>query len=82
MQSTPAVGLAVQLARAEDRAVDLVELFKPALLISLPGFAFTSMMAVWFDLVPWLRRTAGNIVFFVVWVTLLSVSVSRMETPG
>jgi hypothetical protein len=31
-----AVGLAVQVTRAEDRVVDLVELFKPALLISVP----------------------------------------------
>jgi hypothetical protein len=79
---TLAVGLVAQYVRAEDRGVDLLELAKPALLVSLPGFAFTSMMAVWFDLVPWLRRTAGNILFFVVWITLLSVSVSRMETEG
>ena len=76
------VGVLVQLVRAEDRAVDLWELAKPALLVSVPGFAFTAMMAVWFDLLPWLRRTAGNVVFFVVWITLLSVSVARMETPG
>lgn len=79
---TLAVGLIAQYLRAEDRSVDLIELAKPALLVSLPGFAFTSMMAVWFDLVPWLRRTGGNILFFVVWITLLSVSVARMETPG
>jgi hypothetical protein len=76
------VGLAVQWVRAEDRVVDLWELAKPALLVSVPGFAFTSLMAVWFVLLPWLRRTAGNIVFFVLWVTMLSVSVARMETPG
>ena len=76
------VGLVAQWVRAEDRALDLWELAKPALLVSVPGFAFTALMAVWFDLLPWLRRTAGNVVFFVLWVTLLSVSVARMETPG
>ena len=76
------VGRVAQWVRAEDRALDLWELAKPALLVSVPGFAFTALMAVWFDLLPWLRRTAGNVVFFVLWVTLLSVSVARMETPG
>lgn len=76
------VGIAVQFVRAEDRAFDLLELVKPALLVSVPGFAITSMLAVWFDLLPWLRRTAGNVAFFVLWVTLLSLSVARMETPG
>jgi hypothetical protein len=79
---TLGVGLLAQFVRAEDRSVDLLELAKPALVVSLPGFAFTSMLALWFDLLPWLRRTAGNVLFFVVWITLLSVSISRMETVG
>ena len=76
------VGVVAQLVRAEDRHVDLLQLAKPVLLLGLPGFAFTSMMAVWFDLLPGLRRTAGNVIFFITWITILSVSVSRMETPG
>jgi hypothetical protein len=76
------VGLVAQLVRAEDRSVDLFELAKPVLLLGLPGFAFTAMLAVWFDLLPWLRQTAGNIVFFVLWTLILSVSIARMETPG
>lgn len=76
------VGLAAQWLRAEDHNINLIELAKPILLLSLPGFAFTSLAAIWFDLVPWLRRTAGNIIFFVLWISLLSFSVARMETPG
>ena len=79
---TLAVGLIAQYLRAEDRSVDLIELAKPALLVSLPGFAFTSMMAVWFDLVPWLRRTAGNVVFFFVWVFLLAGTAATGENGG
>ena len=76
------VGLGAQIVRAEDAHIDLIELLKPALLLSLPAFAFTSMLAVWFDLLPWLRRTAGNVLFFVLWMVLVSVSVARMESPG
>lgn len=75
------VGLVAQLVRAEDRHIDLIELAKPTLLLSLPGLAITSMLAVWFDLVPWLRKTAGNVLFFVMWITVTSVSLSGLSSP-
>ena len=76
------VGVFVQWLRAEDRHIDLIELVKPALLFSLPALAMTSMFAIWFDLLPWLRRTAGNIVFFFLWVTLLGVAGSQLENSN
>ena len=76
------VGLVVQWLRAEDRHIDVIELVKPALLLSLPALAVTSMLAIWFDLLPWLRRTAGNIVFFFLWVTLLGVAGSQLENSN
>jgi hypothetical protein len=72
-----AVGLAIQWLRAEDRHVDLVELVKPSLLLVLPTLALTAALAVWCDMVPWLRRSAGNVLFFVLWVTLLSVGTNQ-----
>ena len=78
-----AVGVAAQWLRAEDLHVDLVELAKPVLVLTLPSLALTAALAVWFDLVPWLRRSAGNVVFFVLWVALLGVGVSQAEqAPG
>ena len=76
------VGVFAQWLRAEDRQIDLAELVKPILLITIPALAFTSTFAVWFDLLPWLRRTAGNIVFFVLWVTLLGVGGSQLENSN
>jgi len=77
------VGLVAQWVRAEDLRVDLVELAKPVLVLTLPSLAMTAALAVWFDLVPWLRRSAGNVVFFVLWVALLSVGVSQADhRPG
>ena len=78
-----AVGLLAQVLRAEDLRIDVVELVKPVLVLTLPSLALTAALAVWFDLVPWLRRSAGNVVFFVVWVMLLSFGVSQAEnSPG
>jgi hypothetical protein len=71
------LGLVAQWVRAEDRHLDLVELAKPALLLTMPTLALTAALAVWFDMVPWLRRSAGNALFFVLWVTLLSVNTSQ-----
>jgi hypothetical protein len=71
------VGLVAQFVRAEDTHVDLVELVKPLLLLTLPSLALTSMWAVGFDLVPWLRRTGGNVLYFVLWIAIVSASQAR-----
>jgi hypothetical protein len=76
------VGLFAQWLRAEDHHFDLVEAIKPILVLSLPGLATTAAAAVWFDLVPWLRRTAGNVLFFILWVVGLSVGVSQLDVEG
>ncbi|MEG2942318.1 MAG: hypothetical protein RR969_12175 [Thermomonas sp.] len=78
-----AVGLIAQLLRAEDLRIDLIELVKPVLVLTLPSLALTAAFAIWFDLIPWLRRSAGNVVFFVAWVMLLTFGVSQAEqSPG
>jgi len=75
------VALIAQWVRAEDRSFDLWELLKPVLLLNLPGLAMTSMFAIWFDLLPWLRRTGGNVLFFFVWITLTTTSLSKLDSP-
>lgn len=71
-----AVALVAQYLRAEDLRIDLIELVKPILVLTLPSLAVTAALAVWFDLVPWLRRSAGNVLFFVLWVAMLTIGVS------
>lgn len=75
------VGAAAQLAHAEDRALNLIELVKPVLVLALPSLAVTAFFAVLFDLVPWLRRTAGNVLFFFVWV-LVNASLGSQFDPS
>ena len=77
--ATLVVGLVAQFVRAEDRHVDLWELVKPSLFIALPTLAFSAMLAIWFDVIPLLRRTAGNIAFFFVWVMLLTTGPAGIQ---
>jgi hypothetical protein len=74
-----ALGLVVQWLRAEDRHIDLVELLKPMLVLTLPSLALTATLAVWFDMVPWLRRSAGNVLFFALWVFLLTLGTTQVQ---
>lgn len=76
------VGLAAQMVRAENTSIDLIELFKPALVLTLPALAVTAMFAIWFDLLPWLRRTLGNVIYFVLWMVMLVSSVIPLEEAG
>ena len=73
-----AIGLALQFVRAEDRQLDLVEMLKPVLVITLPSLALTATLAVWFDMLPWLRRSAGNVVFFALWLYLLTLGTTQV----
>lgn len=73
------VALALQLVRGEDMHVDLVELVKPVVVVTLPALGVTAALAVWFDLVPWLRRSAGNVLFFVLFILLVSMGVSQAD---
>ena len=74
-----ALALVLQWVRAEDRTIDVVELVKPFVLLNLPGLAFTAALAVWFDLLPFTRRTLGNVLFFFTWVIITSASVAPLE---
>ena len=79
------VGIVVELVRGEDRSLDLIELVKPVLVLSLPALALTAMFAIWFDLLPWLRRTAGNVLFFFLWAVMLAVPIASLDpdlNPG
>jgi hypothetical protein len=73
------IGLAAQWWRAEDRHIDVIELVKPVLWLSLPALGVTAMFAVLFDLLPWLRRTAGNVLYFFVWVTLFAAILNAIN---
>jgi hypothetical protein len=67
-----AVGVVAQMVRGEDRAFDLIELVKPAFVLTVPALSLTAFFAILFDMVPFLRRTAGNVLYFFVWLLLFA----------
>jgi hypothetical protein len=75
-----AVGAVAQMVRGENLQFDLVELVKPALYLAIPSLALTSLLALVFDMVPWLRRTAGNVLFFILWIASLAATVPAMKS--
>ncbi len=67
-----AVGVVAQFVRGEDRAFDLIELVKPVLIITVPALSLTAFFAIAFDMVPMLRRTGGNVLYFFVWLLIFA----------
>ena len=65
-----AIGICAQLWRAEDASLRFGAMLAPMLLIGAPTIAMTAMFALWFDLLPPLRRTLGNFAYFLLWVAL------------
>ncbi len=63
--------IGMQLLRAEDMHLDLVALFTPLVVVTLPALLVVSALAVLFEAVRWLRGGLGNIVYFFVWALLL-----------
>jgi hypothetical protein len=75
-----AVGAVAQMVRGENPDFDLGELVKPALFLAVPSLGITALLALVFDLVPWLRRTAGNVLFFILWIASLAATVPAMNS--
>ena len=66
------VGVIAQVVRGEDRAFDFIELVKPVLVITVPSLSITAFFAIVFDMVPMLRRTGGNVLYFFVWLLVFA----------
>ncbi len=54
----------MQLVRAEDRSVNLLQLFSPFVLLTMPMLFVTAAVAVFFETMPLLRSGLGNVGYF------------------
>jgi ABC-type transport system involved in multi-copper enzyme maturation permease subunit len=71
---TALAAVALQLARGEDRQLDLLALFAPMLWVMLPTLALVAALAVLFETVGWLRGGLGNIIYFFVCTAVIQAS--------
>lgn len=74
------VGACAQLWRAEVPGLHLGAMAAPVLLVGVPAIAMTAMFALWFDLLPPLRRTLGNFAYFLLWVAIPVSMVRSFDT--
>ncbi|HEU4366533.1 MAG TPA: ABC transporter permease [Candidatus Krumholzibacteria bacterium] len=71
---------AMQILRAEDRAIDVIQLFAPFILLTMPVLMMTAAIAVLFETIPGLRGGFGNVLFVFGWSGLLSTGAfARMD---
>ena len=81
---TALAAVVLQLARGEDRQLDLLALLSPMLWVVLPTLVLVAALAVLFETVGWLRGGLGNVIYFFVCtaVTMASFLPVMMNAGG
>jgi hypothetical protein len=69
-------GIAMQLIDGEDRHILLWNLMSPFILLAFPAMAVVAAFAVLFESIPFLRGGFGNIAYFFLWITGLSIPIT------
>ncbi|HXS82124.1 MAG TPA: hypothetical protein VN896_05335 [Methylomirabilota bacterium] len=83
MVAVVAIGAAaMQMARGEDRHLDLLAIATPFACLVLPAMAITAGVAVLFETVPGLRGGLGNAVFLFTWMPAIAAVQLRTEAPS
>jgi len=73
--------IGMQFVRGENLVLHLTEIVVPFALVVLPLLAMVASVAVFFEMVPWLRGGFGNIVYFFAWTGYLVWSVQSELRP-
>ncbi len=71
----------LQLWRGEVREVELWPLISPFIVIAIPMITTVSSLAIFFDVVPWLRHTLGSVIYFFLWMMGV-VGLTQGDSPG
>lgn len=70
----------MQILRGEAPAIEAWPLLAPFLLITLPGLAVVAALAVLFESIRPLQGSLGNVLYFFLWLIMLSLSLSAAES--
>ncbi|MFO7684060.1 MAG: hypothetical protein R6X34_28850, partial [Chloroflexota bacterium] len=63
--------LSMLLIHGEDKTLDLVELLLPSFVFAVPVAMLAAATAVFFECTPVLRQSAGNVIFFFLWLFMV-----------
>lgn len=64
--------VAMQLLRGENMSVNIAQIGVPFALVVLPLVAVVAALAVFFEMIPWLRGGLGNVAYFFLWTAYLA----------
>jgi hypothetical protein len=73
--------MVMQFVRGESLAFHPSQIFIPFALVVIPLMAVVAAIAVFFEMVPWLRGGFGNVVYFFAWTGYLVWSVQNDLRP-
>lgn len=73
--------MAMQFVRGESTAFHPLQILIPFVLVVMPLMAMVAAIAVFFEMVPWLRGGFGNVVYFFGWTAYLVWSVQDDLRP-
>jgi hypothetical protein len=68
--------IVMQLIQGEDRQLHLWVLLSPFLFLALPAMAVVSALAVTFETISFLRGGLGNVLYFFLWIAMLSAPIA------
>jgi ABC-type transport system involved in multi-copper enzyme maturation permease subunit len=68
-----AAAIGMQLIQREDPQIHLWALIAPFLLVALPFMALIAAVSVFFESIRWLRGSFGNVVYFFLFISVISV---------
>ncbi len=68
--------LVIQILAGENRRLDFAALISPFLFITLPMLALTAALAVFFECVGFLQGGFGNLIYFVLFASTISMAIS------
>lgn len=72
----------MQLIRGESSVISLTHLILPFLVVVLPSVIVVSALAVLFESVGFLRGGAGNVLYFLLWIVVLTTDTGRVLQLG
>ena len=72
----------MQFIRGEDTSIQIGQLIAPFLLMTLPFMAVVAALAVLFEALPVLRGTAGNVIWFFVWMFMIMTATNLSALPS
>ena len=71
--------MVMQLIRHESMTIQLMGFLKPLLFITMPSLFLVAVLTVFFDVIPVLKKTFGNVLIFFVWIAFTIFSVDMPD---